>query len=121
MVPMVSAVVVTDGGANRVSIVPPNCVLVPTASQFAALAHDTPSRLPTPDGTLWATQLCPAFTVSRMLAPPTAVHVEDSEQLTATRGVAPAGAPRSFHCVPPSVVPITWDPVARQDVSVEQE
>jgi hypothetical protein len=56
-----------------------------------------------------------------MLVPPTAVHVDELMQLTEVKVVEPAGAPRSFHCEPPLVVPITRDPVPRQVVSVEQE
>src|ERR1700728_4817582 len=56
-----------------------------------------------------------------MLAPPTAVQVDVLMQLADTKAVAPAGVPRLFHWEPPSVVPITTDPVARQVASLEQE
>ena len=56
-----------------------------------------------------------------MLAPPTAVHVDVLMQLTDSRLVAPAGVPRSLQLEPPSVVPTTWDPVAKQVVSLEHE
>ncbi len=42
-------------------------------------------------------------------------------QLTDSNGVAPAGAPRSFHWEPASVVWITCDPTARHVVSLEHE
>ena len=53
--------------------------------------------------------------------PPTAVHIDALMQLTDSRVVPPAGVPRSFHWEPPSVVLITWDPVARQVVSLAHE
>jgi hypothetical protein len=56
-----------------------------------------------------------------MLAPPTAVHVDVLMQLTDSRLAAPAGVPRSLQLEPPFVVPTTWDPVATQVVSLEQE
>ena len=51
MVPTVRLVVVTVGGADRVSIVPPKSVPAPTASQFAGPAQNTPKSDPTPEGT----------------------------------------------------------------------
>ena len=66
-------------------------------------------------------QEAPPLVVLTMLVPPTAVHVDALMQLTEVKVVAPAGVPRSFHCVPPLSVPMTWDPVARQVVAVEQE
>jgi len=41
---------VTVGGAERVSMEPPKLVPAPTASQFAGLAQETPSREPIPVG-----------------------------------------------------------------------
>ena len=53
--------------------------------------------------------------------PPTAVQVDALMQLTDSRVVPVTGVPRSFQVEPPSVVPITWDPVARQFVSLGHE
>jgi hypothetical protein len=55
-----------------------------------------------------------------MLAPPTAVHVVGLMQLIAERGV-PAGLPNGIQVDPPSVVPMSSDPEAKQLVSVTQE
>ena len=44
MVPTVRPVVVTLGGAERVAMVPPKFVPVPTASQLTGLAHMTPDK-----------------------------------------------------------------------------
>jgi hypothetical protein len=51
MVPTARLVVVTFGGAESVSIVPPKPVPAPTASQFAGPAQKTPSREPTAERT----------------------------------------------------------------------
>ena len=121
MVPTERAVVVTLGGADRVSMVPPKFEAAPVATQLAEVTHETPERDPTPSGAARSVQETPPSDVLRMLAPPTAVQLDELMQLTEVKTVDPAGTPRSFHCDPPFEVPITWDPVARQVVSVEQE
>jgi hypothetical protein len=121
MVPTLRLVVVTDGGADRVSMVPPKSVPTPTATQFAGPTQDTPRSEATPEGTTWSVQFAPPSAVTRMFVPPTAVQLLALTQLTDVRGVPPAGLPRSLHCAPPLVVPMTVDPVARHAVSVEQE
>ena len=42
MVPTARLVVVTSGGADRVSMVPPKSSLLPTASQLTGLEHEMP-------------------------------------------------------------------------------
>jgi len=121
MVPTGRLAVVTVGGADRVSIVPPKFAPEPTTSQFAGPAQNTPDSDPTPEGATWLVQFTPPSAVTRMLFPPTAVQLLELMQLTEDSGVVPTGLPRSFHCAPPSVVAITPDPVARQVVSLEQE
>jgi hypothetical protein len=97
-------VVVTVGGADNVAINPPLFVPVPVTTQFTGLAHAMPRSALTPDGPDWVLQLAPPSVVVTMLAPPVAVHVVPLMQLMALRAVDPAGAPRSFHWEPPSVV-----------------
>ena len=121
MVPTERPVVAILGGADRVAMVPPKFEATPAATQLAVVTHDTPERDPTPDGGAMEVQDAPPLVVLMMLVPPTAVHVDALMQLTEVKVVEPAGVPRSFHCEPPLLVPIAWDPVARQVVAVEQE
>src|ERR1700677_820939 len=121
MVPTLTLVVVTLGGADSVAMVPPRFAPVPTASQLTGLAQVTPSREATPDGAGSLVHPVPPSVVWRMVVPPTAVQVDALMQLTDSRVVPAAGVPRSFQVEPPSVVPITWDPVARQVVSLAHE
>ncbi|HEY1653247.1 MAG TPA: hypothetical protein VGG09_15280 [Acidimicrobiales bacterium] len=103
MVPTGRLVVVTVG-AERASIVPPKLELVPTATQFTGLPHETPSREPTPDGALVGLQLDPLLDVLMMVVPPTATQDVVVMQPMPTSVVVPVCAPRSDHVVPPSVV-----------------
>jgi hypothetical protein len=121
MVPTERLVVEILGGADRVVMVPPKFEATPAATQLAVVTHDTPERDPTPDGGAMVVQEAPPLVVLTMFVPPTAVHVDALMQLTEVKVVEPAGVPRSFHCEPPLSVPIAWDPVARQVVSVEHE
>jgi hypothetical protein len=121
MVPPGRLVVVTLGGAERVAMMPPTFVPVPTASQLAGLAHPTPDRAATPDGADWFVHALPPLVVVMMWAPPTAVQVEALMQLTDSSGVGPAGVPRSLQLEPPFVVLITCEPVAKQVVSFAHE
>ena len=121
MVPTVRLVVVTSGGADRVAMVPPKFVPVPTASQFTGLAHMTPDREATPDGAASLVHPAPPSVVAMMLVPPTAVQIVVLMQLTDSRVVDPMGVPRSLQLEPPLVVPMTWGPVARHVVSLEHE
>jgi hypothetical protein len=114
-------VVATFGGAESVAMAPPEFAFVPTASQLTGLAQVTPRRELTPDGACSLVHPVPPFVVVRMFAPPTAVHVDAVMQLTDCRAVVPAGVPRSLQVEPPSVVPTTWDPVAKQVVSLGHE
>ncbi len=86
MVPVGNAVVVTVGGADSVSIVPPKLEPEPTASQLAGLAHDTPWREATPAGVAWLVQLAPASTVTRIAAAPTAVQVVGADATDSGEG-----------------------------------
>ena len=106
MVPTVRLVVATSGGADRVAMVPPKFVPVPTASQFTGLAHMTPDRDATPEGALWLVQPSPPLVVAMILLPPTAVQVVVLMQLTDSRVVDPMGVPRSLQVEPPFVVPM---------------
>ena len=56
-----------------------------------------------------------------MLDPPTAVQSVALMQLTEESVVPPAGLPKSPQCEPPSVVAITWEPVATHVVSLVHE
>ena len=102
MVPTVRLVVVTLGGADRVSMVPPKLEPLPTAMQLTELAQATPAREPTPAGAAALLQPVPPSVVVRMVVPPTAVQVDELMQLREAKFVDPAGVPRSFHVVPPS-------------------
>ena len=117
MVPVGNVFVVTVGGAESVSIVPPKFEPEPTASQFAGLAHDTSMRAATPAGTVCPTQLAPPSAVTEIAPDPTTVQAVALMQLTPV-SMVPAGLPRSFHCEPASVVATTAEPVATHDVSV---
>jgi hypothetical protein len=121
MVPTERLVVVTLGGAERVAMAPPKFASLPTASQLTGLAQATPRREATPDGARPLVHPVPPSVVVRMLAPPTAVHVDVLMQLIDCKAVAPPGVPRSSHMEPPSVVPTTSDPVAKQVVSLAHE
>jgi len=121
MVPMARLLVVTVGGAERVSMEPPKLVPAPTASQFAGPAQETPTREPIPVGTAWLVQLVAPSAVSRMLAAPTAVQLVALMQLTEERAVAPVGLPLSSHCTPPSVVEMTREPTATHVRTLEHE
>jgi hypothetical protein len=121
IVPTVRLVLVTLGGADSVAMAPPEPASVPTASQFTGLAQPTPKREAIPEGADSLTQVVPPLVVCRILAPPTAVHVDELMQLTDSKVVVPAGVPRSLQAEPPFVVPRTWDPVAKQLVSLEHE
>jgi hypothetical protein len=114
-------VVVIVGGAESVAMSPPKFVVVPVAMQLALLAHETPRREPTPDGTATWVQVEPVSMVSRMVVPPTAVQLDELKHETSDKVVDPAGDPRSFQAVPPSVVPMACEPTAMQSVVVEQE
>jgi hypothetical protein len=120
MVPTVRAVVVMEGGADNVAAAPPKLPAAPTATQFAAPAHDAPNREATPGGALSTVAPAQPFEVLTMLVPPTAVHVEELMQLIAASGV-PAGLPNGRHVAPPSVVPTISDPEAKQVESVTHE
>jgi hypothetical protein len=109
-----------EGGADNVAMAPPKLPAAPTATQFAAPAHDAPTREVTPGGALSAVELAQPFEVLTMLAPPTAVHVEVLMQLTAARGI-PAGFPNARQVDPPSLVPMSSDPEAKQVVSAAHE
>jgi hypothetical protein len=115
MVPTGRAAVVMEGGADNVATVPPKLPAAPTATQFAAPAHDAPSREATPAGARSTVELAQPFEVLMMLAPPTAVHVEELMQLIAARGV-PAGLPNGRQVDPPSVVPTSSDPEVKHVV-----
>ena len=52
MVPIARLVVVTLGGADNVSIVPPKFEPAPVATQLAEEAQETATREPTPLGTV---------------------------------------------------------------------
>jgi hypothetical protein len=112
MVPTVRLVVVTTGGTERVTMVPPKFVPAPTATQLTAPAHETPSREPTPDGAAVSVQLPPPSVVSMMDVPPTAVQLEVEMQLMLCSVVLPAGAPRFDQVIPPLVVVMTSLPTA---------
>jgi hypothetical protein len=120
MVPTGRLVVVTLGGADRVSMVPPKLEPLPTAMQLTELAQDTPTREPTPAGAASVLQPDPPSVVVKMVVPATAVHVDELMQLREA-SVDAAGVPRSFHVVPPSEVLITSDPTATHDVALEHE
>ena len=109
------------GGAESVAMSPPKFVVVPVAMQLALLAHETPRREPTPDGTTTWVQVEPVSMVSRIVMPPTAVQLDELKHETSDKVVDPAGDPRSFQAVPPSVVPMACEPTAMQSVVVEQE
>src|SRR5580698_3105630 len=121
MVPTVRLVEVTSGGAERVAMMPPKFVPVPTASQLTGLAHMTPDREATPGGVLSLVHPAPPLVVAMMLLPPTAVQIVVVMQLTDARAVDPMGVPRSAQLEPPLVVPMRWGPVARHVVSLEHE
>src|ERR1700722_10611774 len=121
MVPSVRLVVVTLGGADSVAMTPPWFAPVPTASQLTGLAQVTPRREATPDGAGSLVHPVPPSVVWRMVVPPTALQFDALIRLRDSKVVPPAGVPRSFQAEPPSVVPITWDPVARQVASVGHE
>jgi hypothetical protein len=104
MVPTARLVVVTSGGADRVSIVPPKLSPAPTATQLTGPEHDTASSEPTPEGAGVRLQVEPASVVVTMLVAPTAVHDVVLIQLMPELAVVPAGAPRSDQWAPPSVV-----------------
>jgi hypothetical protein len=119
-VPTGRVVVVMEGGADRVAMEPPKLPAAPTATQFAAPAHDAPNREATPGGALSIVELAQPFEVLTMLAPPTAVHVEELMQLIAVR-VVPAGLPNGRHVDPPLLVPMSSDPEAKHVVLVTHE
>src|SRR5271168_4681089 len=96
MVPTVRLVVVTVGGAERVAMVPPKLVPVPTASQLTGLAHVTPDSVAAPGAEGWLVHCAPASVVATMVEPPTAVHSDVLTQLIDCKAVVPAGVPRSF-------------------------
>jgi hypothetical protein len=109
-----------EGGADNVAMAPPKLPAAPTATQFAAPAHDAPNREATPDGALSFVALAQPSEVPTMSDPPTAVHAEGLMQLIAVSGV-PAGLPNDRHVAPPSVVPIISDPEAKHVVLVTHE
>jgi hypothetical protein len=109
-----------DGGADNVVMAPPKLPAAPTATQFAVPAHDTPNREATPGEAPAKMELTQPFEVLTMPAPPTAVQLEELMQLIAVRGV-PAGLPKGRQVDPPSVVPMSSDPEAKQVVSVTHE
>src|SRR6202035_30824 len=111
----------TSGGAERVAMMPPEFVPVPTASQLTGLAHMTPDKDATPGGVPSFVHPAPPLIVAMMLLPPTAVQIVVVMQLTDSRAVDPIGVPRSVQLEPPLVVPMRCGPVARQVVSLEQE
>ena len=106
MVPTARLVVATSGGADKVAMVPPKLVPVPTASQLTGLAHMTPDRAATPEGALSLVQAPPPLAVAMMLVPPTAVQIVVLMQLMDSRVVDPIGVPRSLQVDPPFVVPM---------------
>jgi hypothetical protein len=116
LIPVGGDVDVTSGGADSVRISAPKFVPSPAATQFAELEHDTVSSKCTPLGTLCGIQLRPPSLVVKMLGPPTALHASTSTH-EMEESVAPTD-PRSFHCVPPSDVPITCEPTAKHVVAL---
>ena len=99
MVPTVRLVVVTLGGADSVSMVPPKPEPLPTAMQLTELAQATPARAPTPAGAASLLQALPPSVVVKMVAPATAVHVVVSMQLTEVMSSIRQGFPgRSTSC-----------------------
>ncbi len=121
MVPTFKVVVVTDGGAASVSIVPPKFDAPPTATQLAGLAQDTPNNDATPEVAGRLDQALPPSIVLAIVVPPTTVQEDWLMQLTEANVVVPAGVPRSVHSEPPSVVPMTCEPLAVQSESLGQE
>src|SRR5271165_407709 len=74
IVPMLTPVVVTDGGAASVAIVAPKSEAAPAATQLAAVAQDTPNNDATSEGAGWLDQLPPPSDVLAIVGPPTTVQ-----------------------------------------------
>src|SRR5271154_279252 len=121
MIPTGRPVVVTVGGARRVTIIPLPLAALPPATQLAGPMQLTATRLETPAGTAWGVQLEPPSAVCRMLVAPTAVQVAALRHETDDRAVEPSGSPRLLHWAPPFPVESTVEPTAMQLESFEQE
>lgn len=109
---------------------------VPTATQSAVEAHETPRRLSTPPGTGSLVQLAPPLSVTTMVPElelpdtdvPTATHSEADGHETPSSALAPLGKDSLIQLAPPfavatatPAVPAASAPTAMQSDIEEQE
>src|SRR5580692_8794769 len=97
MAPAGRVVVITLGGARRVTIAPPPLVPLPPATQLAGPRQFTATRSETPAGAVCGFHAAPPSAVWRMFVPPTAVQMVALLQETDDSAVEPSGSPRLFH------------------------